>query len=189
MMLRCLAAVCLLCLSASSQGAFGLDQLMQDLALNKSGRARFVEKRFMTLLDKPVISTGEMRFTAPDRLERRTRTPRPELMLLEGDLLTLERDGKTLSIDLAQQPQAKVFIDSVRSILSGNRGALEGDYRLHLTGTPDKWQLVLEPRSEAVAELMRRITVDGSRNQIRRVNYEQADGDRVELSIEPISDP
>ncbi len=186
---RLVVALCLLCVAAVSHAAFSVDQLMQDLALNRGGRARFVEKRFMTLLDKPVISTGEMRFTPPDRLERRTRTPRPEMLLLEGDLLTVERDGKSLSIDLAQQPQAKVFIDSVRSMLSGNRGALERDYVLNLAGTAEKWQLVLEPRSEAVAELMRRITVGGRGNQIRRIEYEQADGDRVELSIEPIGDP
>ncbi len=188
-MQRFVAAVCMWCVSISTLAAFGVDQLMQDLALNKGGRARFVERRFMSVLDKPVVSTGEMRFTPPDRLERRTRTPRPELMLLEGDLLTVEREGRTMSVDLGQQPQVKVFIDSVRSMLSGNRAALERDYLLQLTGSPDKWQLVLEPRSEAVSELMRRITVAGRGNQIRRIDYLQADGDRVELTIEPLSDP
>jgi len=189
MILRCIVCLCLFGLSVPSYAAFNVDQLMQDLALNKGGRARFVEKRYMTLLDKPVVSTGEMRFTAPDRLERRTQTPKPEILQLEGDQLTIERDGRKMSIDLAQQPQAKVFVDSIRSTLSGNRGALEKDYLLRLSGTAEKWQLALEPRNEAIAELMLRITVRGRGNQIRHIEYLQADGDRVELSIEPISDP
>jgi hypothetical protein len=56
--------------------AFDVAQLMGDLAKLKGGKAKFVEKKYISLLDKPLISTGEMNFTAPDRLEKRTLTPK-----------------------------------------------------------------------------------------------------------------
>ena len=40
-------------------------------------------------------------------------------------------------------------------------------------------------RSERLA-LLKRITVSGSKNQVRHIEYLQADGDRTEISIEPI---
>lgn len=51
---------------------------MTELARNQGGRAHFTERKYIALLDKPVVSSGEMRYTAPDYLEKRTLTPRLE---------------------------------------------------------------------------------------------------------------
>jgi hypothetical protein len=40
------------------------------------GKARFVETKYIALLDKPLMASGEMTFTTPDRLEKRHLTPR-----------------------------------------------------------------------------------------------------------------
>ena len=105
--------------------AFDVAQLMGDLAKLKGGKAKFVEKKYISLLDKPLISTGEMNFTAPDRLEKRTLTPKVETLLLDKDMLSIERDKQKLTINLSNQPEALDFIDSIRGTLTGNRVALE----------------------------------------------------------------
>lgn len=169
--------------------AFDLSQLMNDLAQHKGGRAKFVEKKYIALLDKPVIATGEMNYIAPDRLEKRTLTPKPELMILDKDTLTLEREKQKLTINLANQPEALAFVDSIRGTLSGNRAALEKNYLLHLAGTAEKWELTLLPSDQKIATLIQRITVSGSRNQILSIEYLQADGDRSVLAITPIATP
>lgn len=166
--------------------AFDVGQLMDDLARHKGGKARFVEKKYISLLDKPVVSTGEMTYAAPDRLEKRTLTPKPELLLLDKDMLSIERDKQKLTINLSSQPEALAFIDSIRGTLTGNRAALEKNYLLHLAGTADKWVLTLLPSDQKIAALVLRITIGGSRSQIRSIEYLQADGDRAVMSIEPI---
>jgi hypothetical protein len=45
------------------------------------------------------------------------------------------------------------------------------------------------PREQKIAALVLRITVTGSRDQMRSIEYLQADGDRSLLSIEPIAKP
>ena len=65
------------------------------------------------------------------------------------------------------------------------RQALEQNYSLHLAGRLDQWTLTLLPRDMKIAELVLRITVQGSRGQLRAIEYLQADGDRTELRIEP----
>ena len=186
MMWRTVMAGLLLALALPASAAFDISQLMDDLARHKGGKAKFVEKKYFAILDKPVISTGEMTYTAPDRLEKRTLTPKVETLLLDKDILSIERDKQKLSINLANQPEALAFVDSIRGTLSGNRAALEKNYALHLAGNTDKWVLTLLPSDQKIANMVQRITVTGNKNQVRIIEYLQADGDRSVLNIDPV---
>ncbi|MCP5267956.1 MAG: outer membrane lipoprotein carrier protein LolA [Zoogloeaceae bacterium] len=168
--------------------AFDVIQLMNDLARHKGGRATFVETKYIALLDKPLIASGEMNYIAPHYLEKRTLKPKPEVLILDRDTLSIERDKKKLSINLANQPEALAFVDSIRGTLSGNRAALEKNYLLMLSGNAGKWELTLLPSDQKIASLVLRITVSGNGNQIRNIEYLQADGDRAVLAITPLAE-
>ena len=185
-MKRFFAGLLLLALALPASAAFDVGQLMNDLARNPGGKAKFVEKKFIALLDKPVVSTGELSYSAPDRLEKRTLTPKPETLRLDRETLSIERERQKLTINLGNQPEALAFVDSLRGTLTGNRAALEKNYLLHLSGTPDKWVLTLLPSDEKIAAFVQRIVVAGSRNQIRSIEYLQADGDRSLMLIEAL---
>lgn len=190
MTFRILLAVCLTGLSLAAHAAFDIDDLMKNLAQQKGGKARFVETRTVALLDKPVQSSGEMSFTPPSRLEKRTLSPRPDTVILDGDYVSFERmDGRRMTLNVASRPEAQAFVESVRSTLAGDRAALERHFRLALSGTPAEWSLQLTPLAPAVTALLQRITVQGKGQQVRRIEYLLADGDRSELSIEPITGP
>ena len=176
-------------LTAGAHAGFTLDQLMAGLAANTGGRVKFVEKRYLALLDRPLVSTGEMAYTPPDRLEKRTLTPKPETLILDRDRVRVERDRRSYSVSLASRPEALAFVDSVRGTLAGDRAALEKNYRLQLEGDEHAWLLTLTPTAPAVAELLRSIRVSGSGGQIHAIAYLLRDGDRSELSIEPIAAP
>lgn len=179
----------LLGFATGAQAAFDIEQLMAELAQHKGGRARFVEKRHIALLDKPVQSSGEMLYNPPDRLEKRTLLPKAETMVLDKDQLSLERDKRKLSINLSSRPEALAFVDSIRSTLSGNRRTLERNYTLNLQGESKQWVLTLVPSEPAISALLQRITISGSKSQVRHIEYLQVDGDRSEIAIEPIDNP
>lgn len=189
MIKRWFFGVALLGLTGLAQAGYDVQQLMAELAQNKGGRVRFVEKRFVALLDKPLLASGEMSYTPPDRLEKRTLLPKPETMVLDGDRLILERDKRRMTINLASRPEALAFIDSIRSTLSGNQRSLEQNYALQLSGDSRQWVLVLVPSEQGIAALLQRITVSGTQSQVRKIEYLQTDGDRSELTIEPIEAP
>ncbi len=186
MIKRLIGCLFLLAVALPASATFDIGQLMGDLAKFKGGRAKFVEKKYLAILDKPVVSTGEMTYTAPDRLEKRTLTPKVETLLLDKEILSIEREKQKLSINLANQPEALAFVDSIRGTLSGNRAALEKNYALYLSGNSDKWVLTLLPSDQKIASMVQRITVSGSKNQVRVIEYLQADGDRSVLNIDPI---
>ncbi|OMG56096.1 acyltransferase [Azonexus hydrophilus] len=172
-----------------AQAAFDVGQLMAGLARHPGGKAKFVETRFLAVLDKPLKASGEMTYIAPDRLEKRTLLPKPEILILDKDVLTLEREKQKFSINLASQPEALAFVDSIRGTLAGNRLALERNYLLHLVGNEEKWVLTMLPRDQRIASFVLRIVVSGSRGQMRSIEYLQADGDRSLLTIEPLAGP
>jgi hypothetical protein len=189
MMRRGWIAIFLLGLASVAHAGYSIDQLMADLARHKGGKVRFVEKRYLALLDKPVQASGEMVYTPPDRLEKRSMLPKVETLVLDKDKLSMERDQRRMTINLASRPEALAFVDSIRSTLSGNRAALEKHYALQLQGDTNRWILTLAPTDPAIAALLQRITVTGNNGQLRHIEYLLADGDRTELALEPIEAP
>lgn len=167
--------------------AWDIDTLMKSLARHEGGRARFVETRHIALLDKPVISSGELLYQPPARLEKRTLKPKPELMVLDGDTLQLERGKNKFSIRLTEQPEALAFVDSLRGTLSGDKAALEKSYKLKLDGNEQRWMLDLLPNDPRVANFVLRITFAGTKGQVEWIRYLQADGDSSEMTIQPVA--
>ncbi len=175
--------------AAQAAPAFGVDQLMSTLAQRKSGRVRFTETKYLAMLAKPVQSSGELLFTAPDHLEKRTVSPKAENMVLDGDMLTVERDGKRFTMPLQNYPELAAFIESIRGTLAGNRHTLERYYKLGLEGRASRWTLTLTPADSRMAAVVSQVRIDGSQDALDRVEIRQADGDRSVMTIRPAGRP
>ncbi len=173
--------------AAQTAPAWRVDTLMQSLSHNTGGKARFVERKYLALLDAPIESSGELVYKAPDRLERHTFKPKPESMVLDGSALTLTRESGSLHMDLRDYPDAAALIESIRSTLAGDRAALERNYRLGLSGARSAWTLDLSPADPKITELVLRIRIEGHDGQIDTVEILLADGDRSVMQITPIS--
>jgi len=165
--------------------AWSIDQLMSTLAQRKSGRVRFAERKYLAMLERPVESTGELVFVAPDHLEKRTLTPKPETMVLDGDMLTVERAGKKYVLPLQNYPELAAFIESIRGTLAGNRDALERVYKLRIDGAAVHWVLTLTPTDARMAAQIKQVRIDGAHDNLRTVEILQADGDRSVMQILP----
>ncbi|HXR89519.1 MAG TPA: LolA-related protein [Steroidobacteraceae bacterium] len=172
--------------SASAQGTTAtadLDRLMSALAQRKHGHVTFVEEKYLSMLDKPVKSSGELLYDAPDRLEQRTLSPKRETLVLQNGVVTADRGRRHYVLDLRQYPQIVPFIESIRATLAGDRAALERVFRLSFSGTFDSWTLILRPLDEKLAHTLRQIDIDGTQAAIHKVQIQEADGDRSVLSI------
>lgn len=171
---------------AASTGAtsWNLDRLMSTLGQKKSGRASFVETKYLSIASEPVTSSGELMFTAPDHLEKRTDSPKPEDLVVDGDKLTIERNGHKYTLALTQYPDLSAFIESIRATLSGNRFALEQVYKVAVTGTGDDWTLTLTPLDSRMLKTISTITLTGTRDVLHSVAIQQADGDHSLMRLQ-----
>jgi outer membrane lipoprotein-sorting protein len=183
--LAVIAAALLLALaSPAAFAAWDLQQLMESLARNKSGRATFVETKHIAMLSAPLVSWGELLYTAPDKLEKRTLKPKPETMAIDGDMLSITRGRQKFELQLQAQPELAAFIDSIRGTLAGDRGALERSYRLSLEGSAESWVLQLVPTDNRMKAVVQRIRISGVQGDVKRIEIEQADGDSSLMAIE-----
>lgn len=166
-----------------------IDQLMRGLAQTRSDHARFVEKKSIAMLDRPVESSGELFYTAPDHLEKRTIKPKPESMTVDAGTLVIERGRRKHRLPLQDYPELAAFIDSIRGTLAGDRKALERNYRLSLDGTAEHWTLQLLPTDEKMQAVVKRIRIVGVRDAVRSVEITQTDGDSSLMLIEKLATP
>ena len=185
-MRRIAALVFLLLAPGLAAAQWGVTQLFETLARERPGRATFHERKTLALLDRPVESTGELAFTPPDRLEKRTILPREERVTVDAERVTLERSGKRHSLGLRENPAVAVLIEGVRATLAGDLAALNRSYSAGLEGTPERWRLTLRPLDPASERLVERIDIDGERAVVKAVEIRQADGDRSVMTITPV---
>jgi len=162
-----------------------LETLMSLLAQRKHGHVSFVEEHFLAVLDRPVESSGELVYEAPDRLEKRTLKPKPETLVLEHGVITAHRGRHTYVLNLSDYPQIVPLIDSIRATLAGDRASLERIFKVQLDGSLARWKLLLTPSDATVARSVKEIRIEGTRDAIHSVEIQQADGDRSLLTIGP----
>jgi len=176
-------------LAAAAAEPWTLERLMQGLAQTRSARATFVEKKTLRILERPLVASGELSFTAPGKLEKRTLRPKPELLRLEGETLTLERAGRSTVLDLRSHPEVAAFVESIRGTLAGDRKALETVYRLSLEGSEASWVLTLTPLEQAMRALVERIRIAGRGADLSVIEIRQANGDSSLMSVQRLPAP
>jgi len=166
-----------------AQPEWGLAQLMQDLAAVKSASAHFVERRYLHLLKEPLVDSGTLSYRAPDQLSKITLEPQTERLIVDGDLLTIDREGKSRTLRLEDYPEIWAIIEGVRGTLAGDRAALEKYYTLKLEGTPASWTLSLVPQDSKIKQLVRTILIFGEGHSIRHILTLEQEGDRTDMTI------
>jgi hypothetical protein len=169
--------------SASTGTGTDLDAVMGLLAMRQHGRVEFIEQHFLAVLNHPVESSGELRYDAPDHLEKRTLLPRPENLVLAGGVLTVERGGRRHVLDMHRYPQIQPFVESIRATLAGDRSALERVFHVEFAGSVERWSLTLVPMDRQLARTVKQVQIDGSRDQLLRIEIRQADGDRSLMTL------
>jgi len=184
-----LCSLCTIAPTSHAESTWDLDQLMQSLATSKSGHASFIEKKSIAILDKPVESSGELFYAAPDRLEKRTLKPKAESMVLDKDKLIVEQRGRKHVLSLQSYPEIAAFIDSIRGTLAGDRKALERNYKLSITGTQQDWDLSLLPLEDKMKKVVNSINISGYDNMLKTIEIKQADGDSSVMIITPLPTP
>ena len=181
-----LAAAALALAPVDSQAAGqDLDQLMALLAKRQHGHVTFVEEHFLAVLDRPVESSGELLYDAPDRLEKRTLKPKPETVILQHGVITAQRGHHTYVLNLSDYPQIVPLIDSIRATLAGDRASLEHFFKVTLDGSLEHWTLLLLPSDPSVGKSVKQIRIEGAQDAIHTVEIQQSDGDRSLLTIGP----
>jgi outer membrane lipoprotein-sorting protein len=171
--------------AAADDRPIELERLMAEIARTRSGTVRFTETKTVALLKQPIETSGTLTYAAPSRLEKHTRTPREERLIVDGETLVIEQPAKNerLTLRLANYPVIRAFVESIRGTLAGDLAALRRYYRIEIEGTLARWRLHLLPSEQDMAELVQKIEISGSGPRIAQIEILEASGDRSVMKI------
>jgi hypothetical protein len=174
-------------LHAADAPVWDFAQLMAELAQVQTSRARYSEVRHIAVLQKPLALSGALHYVRPSQVEKHQILPFREVIRVDGQQLSVERDGKTRSITLNGAPLIAALVESLRATLAGDGAELERLYAVNVEGTKQRWTLRLTPREVEVAGIVKSIGIGGSGSRISRIEILEPGGDSSVMTIEEAS--
>jgi len=171
--------------SATVGAGWGLPQLMQSLAQKQNSQGKFVERKFLSVLNKPLESSGTISFQAPGHLEKHTIAPKIEDLVLEQGVLTIDSKARNIkrTLVLQEYPAVWAFVESIRSTLAGDLPTLERFYTITLEGDAAKWHMQLLPLERKTREMVREIIIAGRNDRVTSIEMRESNGDHSSMTV------
>ena len=169
----------------AAAAGWGLPQLMQSLAQVQSSRAKFTERKYLSVLIAPLDSSGTLLFKAPGHLEKHTLKPKAESLVLDEGVLTIDNRARNIkrTLVLQEYPAVWAFVESIRSTLAGDLPTLQRFYKVRLKGNANKWVLVLTPLEQRTRQVMSEIVISGHGAHVSNIETTEANGDHSMMTV------
>lgn len=162
-----------------------IDALMQKLSEVRAAGGKFTERKFISILDEPMILKGTVRYRAPDYVRKEYHDPDSESYEVRGNNLTIEYpDGRRRDLSIDEHPVLRAFVESYRGTLAGDLERLRRYFELELSGPMEAWQLRLTPRNLELAEYLGAVVMRGRKGTVTSVETLEANGDRSVMTLE-----
>jgi hypothetical protein len=180
-LLLCLPALC----RAEDASSWNVQQLMQGLAQVKEAKGKFTERKFLSVLNRPLESSGTLLFQAPGHLEKHTLAPKVESLVLDQGVLTIDSKARNIkrTLVLQEYPAVWAFVESIRSTLAGDLPTLQRFYKVELEGNTAHWKLHLLPIEKQIREVVREIYVSGHGYWVDSIETKESNGDHTEMKV------
>ncbi|GMQ76671.1 MAG: hypothetical protein BMS9Abin01_1959 [Gammaproteobacteria bacterium] len=180
-----LAVVPLTVSQAGSSTDVELAALMRTLSAVRAAGGKFTERKYLSILNEPLVLEGMVRYRAPDYVRKEYDDPDSESYEVRGDRLTIEfPDGRRRDLSIDEHPVLRAFVESYRGTLAGDLETLKRYFDLQLDGHMDAWQLRLTPRRPELAERLRAVVVHGRQGTVTSVETLEASGDRSVMTLD-----
>jgi outer membrane lipoprotein-sorting protein len=180
-----LAVVPLTVSQAASSTDVELAALMRTLSAVRAAGGKFTERKYLSILNEPLVLEGMVRYRAPDYVRKEYDDPDSESYEVRGDRLTIEfPDGRRRDLSIDEHPVLRAFVESYRGTLAGDLETLKRYFDLQLDGHMDAWQLRLTPRRPELAEYLSAVVVHGRQGTVTRVETLEAGGDRSVMTLD-----
>jgi hypothetical protein len=164
-----------------------IDAVMTALAAVREIDATFQEEKTLAILEQALVSTGTMRYRAPNELVLAIEDPQPETFRFEWERLTIATPGQgERQVPLAGDPPLQMLVQTVLATFAGDLAALRQRYRVEFSGEPARWLLRLVPNDPEVARYVEAILIDGRDNWVRTVERREIGGDRIVTTFTPL---
>lgn len=109
--------------------------------------AEVVQKKYLSVFNAEVISTGTFAWASPDKLCLDYRTPAPYRIVINGDRILTVNSGKSSSSNLKGNPVMSQMKSLLSACMTGNVNAMDQNFDLEYYESGKEYKIVLVPTS------------------------------------------
>lgn len=170
-----LASVPLAALASSAELATGI---LAGMAKQGTAQTAFIEVSYRGMLERPLITSGTMKWLGGDKLERDVEKPYKAVAKIGDGQMSVQRAGHPVqAVPIARAPQMAAILAGFRALLGGDTATLARDFEVNAVGNPARWVLTLTPRSGELKHRVQSIVIDGRDDAPRCMTLNESDGD------------
>ena len=152
--------------------------ILSRLAKPGSAQTEFVEVSYRGMLDRPLITSGTMKWLGGDKLERDIEKPyRVVAKIGDGQMSVQRGNGEVQAMPIARAPQMAAILSGFRALLGGDITQLSRDFEVKAAGNEARWVLTLTPRANELKSRVQSIVIDGRDHAPRCMTLNESDGD------------
>ncbi|UOP04641.1 LolA family protein [Conchiformibius kuhniae] len=169
----------LLTAAAAAAQAFSPADLQAQLQKNQTVQGQFEQSRFIRSLNRPMQTSGTFVLQRQKGLLWQVQKPLEIKLRVRGDGIA-QWDAKNRrwhgnGAGHAQAAQVKLFM----ALLGGDTAALNKQFDLRLSGSPQNWSLKLQPKTAVMKQVFEGIDVAGNGALIQKVELREKQGERT----------
>jgi hypothetical protein len=158
--------------------------LLARLARPAPDSTRFVEIRYSSLLEQPIVVSGRLEYREDGSLVRRVESPYEEVTELQGENVSVERAGsKPRHFSLDRAPELRGMLASFGALLKGDRPMLDRYFIVTVRGSDARWAITLAPRDDKLKRRLSAIVVNGGDDRPQCFTVAEPDGDASLMAL------
>jgi hypothetical protein len=172
------------------------EQILSSMAKQPNKRFYFRQEKKLAMLQKPLISEGELLVDGSNGVIWDIRKPYVMRYVITDKQIREIDDQGERTIRTADNPVAAALTEAMKTAFSGDWNEKTSGVDITATGTRDSWQLQMLPRTNELKKMVVSIIVDGSSADsasdnsavhVNAVRITESNGDTATIYLQPIA--
>jgi hypothetical protein len=161
--------------------------VLSALAKQKNRHFHFVQEKKLAMLDKPLITEGELLLDEQQTVTWDIKKPFAlRYVLTTTSIREIDAQGER-TLQTGQNPLAAALTQAMTATFSGQWKEDSTLATITATGNKQQWQLHITPRASELQTLIQTMTVDGTQQTINTVTIVESNGDRAVIHLRTLS--
>jgi len=152
-------------------------------------KGNFVQEKYLSRLDRSLMSSGNFIITAEKGMVWETLQPFPSTMIMGKNFIMQSRpDGRKSVLSAQGNETFTQMTDVISSVFSGQIQGLLENFEIYFSGSVSNWNMGLIPKNSVFASFVMKITMSGDVS-IRSIRLFEQNGDIITYTLSNLSFP
>ena len=153
-----------------------------ELAAAQVLTGRFVQRRYLAGLDRPLVSQGDFLLARGQGVLWRTVSPFASEFVLSASGMTLRDGASATHVSSSERPALRTALEVFFALFALDVARLAESFELFGRNEGDHWQVGLRPRDSGLARVFDQAVISGA-HAVERIELSSAAGDRTEIEL------